>query len=74
MTLTYRDSALYMRTAREAVQTEREGDYRQASKLWSKANRFSRNSLNQTWSAHRSDFCLMQIEREKFKKKKKKKR
>ncbi|PQQ36453.1 hypothetical protein C6H68_19115 [Photorhabdus luminescens] len=65
-----KDSPLYLQTAREAAQLEREGDYKQAVKAWSKANRFSRNPINQTWSEHRTDFCLMQIEREKLKKKK----
>ncbi|KER02852.1 ANR family transcriptional regulator [Photorhabdus temperata] len=70
MAFKYRDSPLYLRAAHEAAQLEREDEYRQAAQAWSKANRFSRNPLNQTWSEHRADFCLMQIEREKLKKKK----
>ncbi|EBK7968339.1 hypothetical protein DUF67_00250 [Salmonella enterica] len=54
MSFKYRDSPLYYRTAREA-------------KLWAKANRESRNELNQDWSERRSDFCLMQNMREKRK-------
>ncbi|MFV8770809.1 ANR family transcriptional regulator [Yersinia enterocolitica] len=61
------DSPLYYQAAREAAQIEREGDYRQAAKVWTKAARTSRNPLNQEWSENRSDFCIMQIAREKFK-------
>ncbi|ECY1035014.1 ANR family transcriptional regulator [Salmonella enterica] len=67
MSFKYRDSPLYYRTAREAVRIEREGDYWRAAKVWAKANRESRNELNQDWSERRSDFCLMQIGREKLK-------
>lgn len=61
------DSPLYYGTAREAAQIEREGDYRRAAKVWTKASRLSRNAANQQWSENRSDFCLMQIGREKLK-------
>lgn len=67
MSFKYRDSPLYYRTAREAVRIEREGDYRRAAKVWAKANRESRNELNPDWSERRSDFCLMQIGRERLK-------
>lgn len=67
MSFKYRDSPLYYRTAREAVRIEQEGDYRRAAKVWAKANRESRNKLNQDWSERRSDFCLMQIGRERLK-------
>jgi len=67
MAFKYRDSPLYYRTAREAVRIEREGDYRRAAKVWAKANRESQNLTNQEWSERRSDFCLMQIGREKLK-------
>lgn len=67
MTFKHRDSPLYYRTAREAVRIEREGDYRRAAKVWAKANRESHNLTNQEWSERRSDFCLMQIGREKLK-------
>ncbi|HFG9433218.1 TPA: ANR family transcriptional regulator [Salmonella enterica subsp. enterica serovar Cotham] len=67
MSFKYRDSPLYYRTAREAVRIEQEGDYRRAAKVWAKANRESRNELNQNWSERRSDFCLMQIGRERLK-------
>ncbi|AXD45407.1 ANR family transcriptional regulator [Salmonella enterica] len=67
MSFKYRDSPLYYRTAREAVRIEQEGDYRRAAKVWAKANRESRNKLNQNWSERRSDFCLMQIGRERLK-------
>ncbi|MBD2786556.1 ANR family transcriptional regulator [Xenorhabdus sp. DI] len=63
MSFKYRDSPLYFRTAREAAQIEREGDYRRASKVWNKAARHSRNSLNIEWAENRSDFCLKQLER-----------
>lgn len=61
------DNPLYFRAAREAAQIEREGDYRRAAKVWTKANRSARNPLNQMWSENRSDFCLMQIGRDKLK-------
>ncbi|HBB8952346.1 ANR family transcriptional regulator [Escherichia coli] len=67
MSRKYRDSPLYYRTAREAARIEQEGDYRRAAKVWAKANRESRNLSNQEWSERRSDFCLMQIGREKLK-------
>ncbi|EER3120764.1 ANR family transcriptional regulator [Escherichia coli] len=51
MSFKYRDSPLYYRAAR----------------VWAKANRESRNELNQDWSDKRSDFCLMQNMREKRK-------
>ncbi|CDG20659.1 conserved protein of unknown function [Xenorhabdus poinarii G6] len=63
MSFKYRGSPLYFRTAREAAQIEREGDYRRASKVWNKAARHSRNSLNIEWAENRSDFCLKQLER-----------
>ncbi|MGL9751796.1 MAG: ANR family transcriptional regulator [Symbiopectobacterium sp.] len=58
---------LYYRAAREAAQIEREGDYCRAAKVWTKSSLLSRNGANQQWSENRSDFCLMQIEREKLK-------
>ncbi|EHT99706.1 hypothetical protein CKS_1650 [Pantoea stewartii subsp. stewartii DC283] len=58
---------MYYRAAREAAQIEREGDYRRAAKVWTKASRLSRNGINQQWSENRSDFCLMQVGREKLK-------
>ena len=67
MTFKHPDSPLYYRTAREAVRIEKEGDYRRAAKVWAKANRESHNLTNQEWSERRSDFCLMQIGREKLK-------
>ncbi|EAW8020976.1 ANR family transcriptional regulator [Salmonella enterica] len=67
MSFKHRDSPLYYRTAREAVRIEKEGDYRRAAKVWAKANRESHNLSNQEWSERRSDFCLMQIGREKLK-------
>lgn len=61
------DSPLYFRAAIAAAQIERQGDYRHAAQIWSKAARSSRNPLNQIWSENRADFCLMQIAREKLK-------
>ncbi|TCL04229.1 ANR family transcriptional regulator [Sodalis ligni] len=61
------DSPLYFRAAIAAARIERTGDYRHAAQTWSKAARYSRNPLNQTWSEHRADFCVMQIERERLK-------
>ncbi|MBI6549913.1 ANR family transcriptional regulator [Xenorhabdus lircayensis] len=65
MSYKYRDSPLYFRAAREAAQIEREGDYLRASKVWNKAARHSRNTLNIEWAENRSDFCLKQLERNK---------
>lgn len=65
----YHDSPLYYLTAREAAEIERNGDYSRAAKVWAKANRSSRNALNQEWSANRQDFCLMhnvRLQRQKF--------
>jgi hypothetical protein len=67
MSFKYRDSPLYYRTAREALRLEQSGEYDRAAKVWAKANRESRNELNQDWSERRSDFCLMQNMREKRK-------
>ncbi|EJF5344417.1 ANR family transcriptional regulator [Salmonella enterica] len=61
------DSPLYFRSAREAMRLEQAGEYDRAAKVWAKANRESRNPANQQWSERRSDFCLMQIGREKLK-------
>ncbi|ECP2882111.1 ANR family transcriptional regulator [Salmonella enterica] len=61
------DSPLYFRSAREAVQLEQAGEFDRAAKVWAKANRESRNELNQDWSERRNDFCLMQNMREKCK-------
>ncbi|ECG8599327.1 ANR family transcriptional regulator [Salmonella enterica subsp. salamae] len=61
------DSPLYFRSAREAMRLEQAGEYDRAAKVWAKANRESRNPVNQQWSERRSDFCLMQIGREKLK-------
>lgn len=61
------DSPLYFRSAKEAVRLEQAGEYDRAAKVWAKANRESRNELNQDWSDKRSDFCLMQNMREKRK-------
>jgi hypothetical protein len=55
----YHDSPLYYKTAREAAEIERNGDYSRAAKVWAKASRASRNPVNQEWSANRQDFCLM---------------
>lgn len=54
------DSPLYFRSAREAVRLEQAGEYDRAAKVWAKANRESRNPVNQQWSDNRSDFCIMQ--------------
>ncbi|MDR4742733.1 ANR family transcriptional regulator [Klebsiella pneumoniae] len=67
MAFTYKDSPLYYRSAREAVQLEQAGEFDRAAKVWAKANRESRNDLNQEWSERRSDFCLMQNMRERRK-------
>lgn len=67
MSFKYHDSPLYFRAAREAARIEQAGEYDRAAKVWAKAHRASRNSLNQDWSDKRSDFCLMQNMREKRK-------
>ncbi|HBR4615798.1 TPA: ANR family transcriptional regulator [Klebsiella pneumoniae] len=67
MVFKYKDSPLYYRSAREAVQLEQAGEFDRAAKVWAKANRESRNDLNQEWSERRSDFCLMQNMRERRK-------
>ena len=68
MAFKYKDSPLYYRSAREATQTgNKAGEYDRAAKVWAKANRESRNDLNQEWSERRSDFCLMQNMRERRK-------
>ncbi|HBR6619820.1 TPA: ANR family transcriptional regulator [Klebsiella pneumoniae] len=67
MPFKYKDSTLYYRSAREAMQLEKAGEYDRAAKVWAKANRESRNDLNQEWSERRSDFCLMQNMRERRK-------
>lgn len=67
MAFKYRDNPLYYRSAREAVQLEQAGEFDRAAKVWAKANRESRNALNQEWSERRNDFCLMQNMREKRK-------
>ncbi|HAT3920677.1 TPA: ANR family transcriptional regulator [Kluyvera ascorbata] len=54
------DSPLYFRTAREALRLEQQGEFDRAAKVWAKANRESRNPVNQQWSDNRSDFCIMQ--------------
>lgn len=61
------DSPLYFRTAREALRLERQGEFGRAAKVWAKANRESRNPINQQWSDNRADFCIMQNIREKRK-------
>ena len=67
MAFKYKDSPLYYRSARKAIQLEKAGEYDRAAKVWAKANRESRNDLNQEWSERRSDFCLMQNMRERRK-------
>lgn len=54
------DSPLYFRTAREAPRLEQQGEFGRAAKVWAKANRGSRNPVNQQWSDNRADFCIMQ--------------
>ncbi|WP_368913472.1 ANR family transcriptional regulator [Mixta calida] len=61
MALKNNDSPLYYRAAREAARVERAGEYDRAAKIWAKANRASRNPVNQHWSEKRSDFCLMHL-------------
>ncbi|EML4686658.1 TPA: ANR family transcriptional regulator [Citrobacter amalonaticus] len=61
------DSPLYFRSAREAIRLEQSGEYDRAAKVWAKANRESRNPVNQQWSDNRSDFCIMQNIRSKRK-------
>ncbi|HDH0767268.1 TPA: ANR family transcriptional regulator [Klebsiella pneumoniae] len=67
MAFKYKDSPLYYQSAREAVQLEQAGEFDRAAKVWAKANRESRNELNQEWSERRNDFCLMQNMRERRK-------
>lgn len=67
MSFKYRDSPLYYRTAQEALRLEQSGGYDRAAKVWAKANRESRNELNQDWRERRADSCLMQNMREKRK-------
>ncbi|MBC8945372.1 MULTISPECIES: ANR family transcriptional regulator [Xenorhabdus] len=66
MAFKYRDSPLFYRAAREAAQIERGGDYLRASKVWNKAARHSRNTLNIAWAEIRSEFCLKQYHRDKL--------
>lgn len=61
------DSPLYFRSARGAMRLEQAGEYDRAAKVWAKANRESRNPVNQQWSDNRSDFCIMQNIRSKRK-------
>ena len=61
------DSPLYFRSAREAIRLEQSGEYDRAAKVLAKANRESRNPVNQQWSDNRSDFCIMQNIRSKRK-------
>lgn len=61
------DSPLYFRSAREAMRLEQAVEYDRAAKVWAKANRESRNPVNQQWSDNRSDFCIMQNIRSKRK-------
>ncbi|EFG0103506.1 TPA: ANR family transcriptional regulator [Escherichia coli] len=55
MPFKYRDSPLYYRTALEALRLEQSGEYDRAAKVWAKANRESRNELNQDWRERRAD-------------------
>ncbi|ECR4923452.1 ANR family transcriptional regulator, partial [Salmonella enterica] len=41
------DSPLYFRSAWEAMRLEQAGEYDRAAKVWAKANRESRNPVNQ---------------------------
>ncbi|EDK4585619.1 hypothetical protein GG768_06495 [Salmonella enterica] len=61
------DSPLYFRSAWEAMRLEQAGEYDRAAKVWAKANRESRNLVNQQWSDNRADFCIMQNIRSKRK-------
>ncbi|EAA7987453.1 ANR family transcriptional regulator [Salmonella enterica] len=63
----YRDNHLYYQVAREAVQLEKDGDFERAAKVWMKAGSESINRVNEEWARVRSDFCISQITREKFK-------
>ena len=67
MPFKYRDSPIIKRTALEALRLEQSGEYDRAAKVWAKANRESRNELNQDWRERRADSCLMQNMREKRK-------
>ncbi|PHM33295.1 ANR family transcriptional regulator [Xenorhabdus innexi] len=66
MSFKYRDNPLYKIYAREAARIEHEGDYLRASKVWNKAARHSRNTLNIEWAEIRSEFCLKQYHRDKL--------
>ncbi|CRK85715.1 Conserved hypothetical protein [Candidatus Providencia siddallii] len=59
------DSLLYIKTASNAVRLEKDGKYFDAAKAWSHACLLAQNRCNQIWCEHRSDFCFMQIKREK---------
>ncbi|HGJ5881660.1 MAG TPA: ANR family transcriptional regulator [Arsenophonus nasoniae] len=61
------DSPLYFKAAQDAVHLEQSGQYHEAARAWSQANRLARNRDNRIWSEHRVDFCLMQIKREHIK-------
>ncbi|MFS1539543.1 MAG: ANR family transcriptional regulator [Candidatus Phlomobacter fragariae] len=61
------DSPLYFKAAQDAVHLEQSGQYREAARAWSQANRLARNRDNCIWSEHRADFCIMQIKRENMK-------
>ncbi|EAT8925540.1 ANR family transcriptional regulator [Salmonella enterica] len=50
-----------------AMRLEQAGEYDRAAKVWAKANRESRNPVNQQWSDNRADFCIMQNIRSKRK-------
>ncbi|MBT9431654.1 ANR family transcriptional regulator [Candidatus Sodalis endolongispinus] len=64
MLFKYHDSPLYYRAAREAASIEQGKEYDRAAKVWAKANRASRNPLNQDWSEKRADFCAAQYLRD----------
>ncbi|ETS99833.1 ANR family transcriptional regulator [Providencia sp. PROV188] len=67
MTFLNNDNPLYFRAARDAVRLEQAEKYFEASRAWSQAHRLSRTRNNQIWSERRSEFCFMQIQREKYK-------
>lgn len=67
MSVKINDGPLYFRAARDAIRLEKLGNYFEASKAWSQANRLSRLYTNQIWSERRAEFCYTQIQREKYK-------
>lgn len=59
----FTQQARFQYLSKLAASQERQGNYAEASQMWSKAAKDASNAANQAWCINRADFCDRVAER-----------